>query len=68
MARLLLFKKQGAATGVFFHYKPLNKVLMGFYSIENNKVMYGWVLYCSKNKNKLWLGFFSIENVEIRYS
>ena len=41
---------------------------MGFYSIENNKIMYGWGTALFKKQKQVTAGFFSIENAEIRYS
>ena len=55
MARVLYCSKSKIWYGLgFLLLKPLNKVLLRFYSIENDK-------------NKVRLGLKSIENVKIRY-
>ena len=41
---------------------------MGFYSIENNKIMYGWGTALFKKQKQVTAGFFFfIQNTEIRY-
>ena len=41
---------------------------MGFYSIESDKIKYGWGIKSFKMQKQVTVGFFSIENAEIRHS
>ena len=54
---LLKKQKQGMA-GVLFYWNYWNKVQLGFYSIENDKIRYGWGFILLKMQKYDWSFLF----------